>query len=144
MVWICAGNSVDNTGMFLLLLTGAYTASRPFLLLTPPHQWVGWGGTSSWEGTQPGQLTPTDPRHIPDHMTSCSAYRAGGRRRKRWTCSEWWRLSSQVTEQSSVMMEPALTSAYYNPALHTILQTLGYTFSKSHLVSQHQRICPLG
>jgi len=55
--WICAENGVDNAKMFLLLLTSAYTESRPFLLLAPPHQRVGWGCTRSWEGTQPGQLT---------------------------------------------------------------------------------------
>ncbi|XP_052652319.1 uncharacterized protein LOC128145747 isoform X5 [Harpia harpyja] len=54
----------------------AYTESRSFLLLTPPHQQGGWGGTRSSEGTQLGQLMPTDPRDIPDHMTSCSAYKA--------------------------------------------------------------------
>ena len=68
---------IDNTGMFLLLLSSAYTESRLFLLLTPPHKWVGWGCTRSWEGTQLGQLTPTDQRAIPYHMTSCSAYKAG-------------------------------------------------------------------
>ena len=67
--WICAGNSADNTGMFSLLLSSAYTESRPFLLLTPPHQRGGWGCTRSWEGTQRGQLTPTDQRDIPYHMT---------------------------------------------------------------------------
>ena len=66
--FICVGNSVGNTGMFQLLLSSAYTASRPFLLLTPPHQGVGWGCTRSWEGTQLGQLTPTDQRDIPYHM----------------------------------------------------------------------------
>ena len=82
MVWICAENSVDNTGMFSLLLSSAYTESRPFLLLTPPHQRVGWGCTRSWEGTQPGQLPPAAQRDIPDHRMSCSAHKAGGRRRK--------------------------------------------------------------
>ena len=80
--WICAENSVDNTGMFQLWLSRAYTVSRPFLLLTPPHQPGGWGCPRSWEGTQPGQLTPTDQRDIPYRMTSCAAYKAGGRRRK--------------------------------------------------------------
>jgi len=36
--WICAENSIGNTGMFLLLLSHAYTESGPFLPLTPPHQ----------------------------------------------------------------------------------------------------------
>jgi len=49
MVWICAGNSVDNTGMFSLLLGSAYTESRPFLLLAPLHQRVDCGCTRSWE-----------------------------------------------------------------------------------------------
>ena len=44
-----------------------------------------WGCTRSWEGTQPGQLTPTDRRDIPYHMMSRSAYKAGGRRRQRGT-----------------------------------------------------------
>ena len=82
LFWICAGNSVDNTGRFSLLLSSAHTESRPFLLLTPPHQRVGWGCTRSWEGTWLGQLTPTVQRDIPYHMVSCSAYTAGGRRRK--------------------------------------------------------------
>ena len=85
MFWICAGNSVDNTGVFWLLLSSAYTESRPFLLLTPPHQRVGWGGTRSWKGTQLGQLTPTDQRAIPYHMVSCLAYKAEGTRRKEET-----------------------------------------------------------
>jgi len=47
MFWICAENSVDNTGKFQILLSGAYTESKPFLPLAPPHQQVGWGCTSS-------------------------------------------------------------------------------------------------
>lgn len=41
MFQISDENSVDNTGM--LLLSKAYTESRPFLLLTPSHQQGGWG-----------------------------------------------------------------------------------------------------
>ncbi|XP_074989722.1 LOW QUALITY PROTEIN: tubulin alpha-8 chain-like [Calonectris borealis] len=95
--WICAGNSVDNTGMFSFLLSRAYTGSRPFLLLTPPHQRGGWGGTRSWEGTQPGQLTPTDQMDIPYHMTSCSAIKLGGEvdggcrcSGTGWALVSWW------------------------------------------------------
>ncbi|XP_076190115.1 protein unc-93 homolog A isoform X3 [Aptenodytes patagonicus] len=79
-----------------LLFALVLTESRPFLLLTPPHQRVGWGCTRSWEGTEPGQLTANDQRDNPHHMTSCSAYKAGGRRRKGGR-SDQWRLSSQVT-----------------------------------------------
>jgi len=55
------------------------------VLLIISHQGVGWGCTRNWEGTQLGQLTPTDQRDIPCHITSCSAYKADGRRKKRWT-----------------------------------------------------------
>ena len=41
MFWVCAENSVDNTGMFSLLLSSAYTESRPFLLPTPPASRLG-------------------------------------------------------------------------------------------------------
>ena len=61
------------------MLSSAYTEPRPLLLLIPPHQPVGWGCTRSWEGTQLGQLTPTDQRDIPYHITSFSAYKAGKR-----------------------------------------------------------------
>lgn len=40
IVWDLSRDSVDNTGMFSLLLSSVYTASRPFLHLTPP--------TSEW------------------------------------------------------------------------------------------------
>jgi len=40
MVLICAENSIDNTGMFLLLLSSASTEPRPFLLLTLHRQRV--------------------------------------------------------------------------------------------------------
>ena len=50
MFWICAENSVDNSGMFSLLLSSAYTESRPFLLLTLPCQRVGWGAQEVGRG----------------------------------------------------------------------------------------------
>jgi len=67
MFWICDPRTVDNTEMFSFLLSSTYTDSRSFLLLIPPHQRVGWGCTRIWEGTQLGQLTPTDQRDIPYH-----------------------------------------------------------------------------
>ena len=74
VLWICDQNSVDdNTPMPLLLLSRARTASRLSLFPALSHQQVHWGCPRSWEGTQLGQLTPTDQRDIPYHMTSCSA-----------------------------------------------------------------------
>jgi len=83
MFWICAENSVGNAGMLLLLLSRAYRESRPFPLLNPPLQQAGWGCTRSWEGTPPGQLTPADQRDVAYCTTPCSAYKAGGRRKKK-------------------------------------------------------------
>jgi len=81
MFCICAENSADNTSMFLLMLSSTCTALGPFLLPKLLNQSVGWG-TRSWEGTQPGQLAATDQRDFLWHMTSCSAYKGGGRRKK--------------------------------------------------------------
>jgi len=63
MFWIWAENSVDNIEVFYAC--SAHTESRPFPLLTSPHQRVGWGCTRSWNGTRLGQLTPTGQRDIP-------------------------------------------------------------------------------
>ena len=67
--------------MFLLLLSSAYTEPRPLLLLTPPVSRLGvhkkLGGDTA--GTADPQLTKGISHTI---MTSCSAYKAEGRRRK--------------------------------------------------------------
>ena len=57
--------------MFWLLLS-----SQGFNFPTLPLQRVGWDCTRHWEGTQPGQLTPTDQRDIPYQVTLCSAIKA--------------------------------------------------------------------
>lgn len=41
--WICDENSLENRGVFILLLSRVYTASRLFLFLNPSHQRGGWG-----------------------------------------------------------------------------------------------------
>lgn len=48
-----------------VLIKSAYTEPRSFLLLT--SQWGVWVCTRSWEGSQLGQLTPSDQRAIPYH-----------------------------------------------------------------------------
>lgn len=74
MFYIGDGNSVDNTGMFQLLLSKAYTELRSSLLLTLPNQrGVGWGCTRSCEGTQLAKLSPTEQRDILHRMRSFSA-----------------------------------------------------------------------
>ena len=61
--------------------------------------------TRDLEGTQLGQLTPTDQRTIPDHLTLRSAIKAGWSRRKGGLL-KWWHLSSQV----AVLRDGALLS----------------------------------
>jgi len=73
MFWICDESSVASTLMFQSLLSRACTAPRPVLCLTLPCQQAGWGCMGGWEGTQPGQLTPSDQKDTADHMTSCLA-----------------------------------------------------------------------
>jgi len=82
--------------MFELWLSSAHTESRPFQLLTLSHQWGGRGCTRSWEGTQPGQLTPPQQRDIPCRMASHSAYKLGGKLTggccsgTGWASVGWW------------------------------------------------------
>lgn len=64
--------------MFLLLLSKAYTEPRPFLLFALPWWQGSWGCKRGWEETQPGQVTQTDQRDIPDHMASCSGHKGRG------------------------------------------------------------------
>ncbi|KAK4813992.1 hypothetical protein QYF61_004317, partial [Mycteria americana] len=49
------------------------TAQNTILGLEKQALWC----TRSWEGAQPGQLTPTGQRAIPDHMVSCPVYELG-------------------------------------------------------------------
>lgn len=44
-----------------------------------------WRCLGGWEETQPGQVTPTDQRDIPDHMTSGSVNKAGEEGRDIWS-----------------------------------------------------------
>ena len=98
MFGIFAEDSVDdnNAEMFSLLLSSSYTESRPFLLLTPPHQWVGWGCTRSWEGTQLGQLTPADQRDMIPYDVMLSIW-SSRKKEERGDVQSDGGLSSQVT-----------------------------------------------
>lgn len=54
LFWVCAENSADSTPMFSLLLSSAHMASRPLLLLSPPHPEQaggaqGFGRGHSWD-----------------------------------------------------------------------------------------------
>jgi len=88
MFWIYAGNNVDDTKMFSLLMSSTYTESRPFLLLTLPHQQMCWGCTRSWDETQQGQLTPPDQRDIP--ACYCDTELVDGHCSRCRVCLEGW------------------------------------------------------
>ena len=66
--YVGSWQGVDSTLVLWLLLSSAYTAPRLFPTFPPLPSGTGWA--RSWEGTQPGQLTRTDQRDIPYHMTS--------------------------------------------------------------------------
>jgi len=59
----------------VLMFLFVASQSGTFQLLT-----LAWAARcmGSWEGTRPGQLTPSDQRDIPCHMVSCSAYKVDG------------------------------------------------------------------
>lgn len=87
MLWSSAGKNVEN------LFNPCWAAliesqSRPFLLSTPSHHQVGWGCIRNWEEKQPGQLTSSDQRHIPDLITLCLVYKPG-QRAKKWGGDIW-------------------------------------------------------
>lgn len=80
MFQIYAENSVDNMKMLTIVeqflhRAKALSSSHP----TSPGRKL---GVHKLGGRQLGQLTPTDQRNIAYYVTSCSAYRAGGRTRK--------------------------------------------------------------
>lgn len=78
--WISDQNSIDNT-LFWQLLNSAYSV-KAFSLSHTVLQWSRLGKVREWEGTQLGQLTPTEQGDIPCHMTTCSAIKTDRRIRK--------------------------------------------------------------
>lgn len=80
MVWTCAETMLITQGYFDYC--SAAIAHQGFSAPHTPWQKEGWGCTKSWEGTQPGQLSPTHDRDLLYYMTSYSANKAGERGRK--------------------------------------------------------------
>ena len=78
---LCIGSwkGVANPAVSWLLLSSA-PQHQGCLSNSPPSPagW-GWARSRSRGGTQPGQLTPTDQRDVPDQMASCSAYKSWGK-----------------------------------------------------------------
>ena len=99
--------------MFSLLLSSAYTESRPLLLLTPPHQRAGWGCRSSWEGTQLWELTPAGQRDFPYRTVSRSAYKAGGKKEEGGNVQNY---STCLPQSPLHVMEPCFPGDGWTPA----------------------------
>jgi len=90
--------------MFSLLLSSAYTESRPFLLLTPPVG--GLGVHKKLGGDTSGTADPNWPKGYPTPYDVILSNNQLGKEEGRRDHSEWWHLSSQVT----VMLDGALLS----------------------------------
>lgn len=81
MFLIFVENRVDNREMFLLLLSSAFVVSMPAPFTAPPVRRLGMH--KMLEEIQPGQLTPTDQRDVPDYVGSRSVHKANGLQRKK-------------------------------------------------------------
>lgn len=105
---LCFGfvlETVDNSGIFSLSLSSTYTAPRPFLFLSPPHQCVVRGTQEVGRGHSLDSW-PQLTKGIP-HMMLCSPYKSGGRRNGE--CWESWHLSS-VTHDGALLSWSWLTT----------------------------------
>jgi len=74
--WIFDENNDDSTLVFQLLLSSAHKEPRILSATPTALPTRSWAWTRDKEGTQPGQLTPTDQRDGPYPMVSCSAITA--------------------------------------------------------------------
>lgn len=81
MVWTCAETVLLTQGYFGYC-SAAIAHHQGFSAPHTPWQKEGWGCTKSWEGTQPGQLSPTHPEIyyiIWHHMQQIKLGEEGGR-----------------------------------------------------------------
>lgn len=89
---ISAGNNADNSGIFLLLMSTAYSIF-PASHATPPERML---KVLKYLGqTKLGQLIPADPRDIPYHIEHAQHKKLWGVRRSGLQLKSC--LSSQVT-----------------------------------------------
>lgn len=83
VVWICAEHRADNIEIFCCCCCCCWTEltqSQCLFCFLYCHK--GNGAGCAWEETQMGQVTQSDQRGIPEHVTSCPGYKVWGRRRK--------------------------------------------------------------
>lgn len=96
MFWICDQNRVATSRIFQLSLNRAERELRNFLLLLPLHWEGGWGCTKNWENSWPEQLTLTDQRDNPHHITFLFSNKIWGKEKEEG-CSELRYMYSQST-----------------------------------------------
>jgi len=78
VLWICAENNVDDRRMFLLLLSSAYTASRPFLLLKLALPASRLGVHKQLGGDTAGTADPNWPKGYPTPYNIVFSNKTGG------------------------------------------------------------------
>lgn len=112
-LWIFAGNSVSNWEVFWLLLSGAYTDSRPSLPLTIPPA----SGLRAPKKLGGDTAKTADPHWPKGH--SLLAYKAQHvkLREEEWRggLSEWWCLSVCLPKSMLCMPEPCLPGDCWTP-----------------------------
>lgn len=87
VLWIFYENSGDNAPMFFIVAEQCLHTAKDFSASrTVLTQQGGWGCTRSREGTQPGQQSQTDQRHIP-YLMLCSAVNAVVKKEEKGGCS---------------------------------------------------------
>jgi len=64
--------------MFYLLLNSGCTASRPSLVLSLCLQWLDWGCTIGWKGTQPRRCPELTREIFHTILVPCSAIKEKG------------------------------------------------------------------
>ena len=102
-----------------------------FLFITPPCQWAGWGCTRSQEGTQLGQLTPTDQRGIlgilHSYMKSCPAINLGGRLERGHCSGTDWALVSWCWTTVFICITCLFLSLLFSFSLQFVLVIISVT-----------------
>lgn len=94
---------------------------------TPPSSEMAEGCTKSWEETEPGQLTSSDPRDSPSHMAPCSVHRYGGRL-VRAAAQEQAEQCSPGNEQLGLFASPVFLGFYFSLFHNFLSITNSYYF----------------
>lgn len=78
LLWLAFKMRLILITYWCLLVARQFALNQGLFCLSPPAART-LVGARSWEGTQPQQVTPSDPRGIPYHMVSCSVHKLEGK-----------------------------------------------------------------